>query len=552
VTSTLAASAPSELFADIAVILIVSALGGLAAILLRQPLVVAFVVVGVVVGPSALGLVAPGEELELLANLGVAVLLFVVGLKLDLHVVRRLGPVAIVVGGLQVALVAAGGFALALLLGLDLVSALYVGIGLAFSSTIIVIKLLSDRRQIDDLHGRLAVGILIVQDVIVVLAMIAVVATGEQERPLVDALVEVGLRSLVLVLVLAVLMRYVLTPLVHALARAPDLLLLFAIAWAVVLAALGQWIGIGTELGAFLAGFSLASTPYRDAIGSRLVTLRDFLVLFFFIDLGSRLNLGEAQDEVLAALVLSAFVLVGKPLVITVLLTLMRYRSRVALETGLSLAQISEFSLILAALGLRLEQIDEETTTLLTVVALLTIAVSSYLLLNAEPISRRLQRPLERLERGDSERFRLREHAEPPDVVVIGLGRFGEGVVSGLRQRGLRVLGVDFDPVALSRWAEQGVDVLYADAEDPELAAILPLPHSGWIVSTIRRTDANLALLSGLHHAGFAGRVAVAAHHRADGERLRAAGADRVLYPYASAAREMVELVTRSDIAPLA
>ncbi|MCS7007992.1 MAG: cation:proton antiporter, partial [Gaiellaceae bacterium] len=453
-TSTLAAGAPSELFADIAVILIVSALGGLAATLLRQPLVVAFVVVGVLVGPSVLDLVAPAEELELLAGLGVAVLLFVVGLKLDLHVVRRLGPVAIVVGSLQVALVTAGGLALALLLGLDLVSSLYVGIGLAFSSTIIVVKLLSDRRQIDDLHGRLAVGILIVQDVIVVAAMIVVVATGEQEATLADALIDVGLRSVALVLVLAFLMRYVLTPFVHALARTPDLLLLFAIAWAVVLAAIGQWIGIGTELGAFLAGFSLASTPYREAIGSRLVTLRDFLVLFFFIDLGSRLDLGEARDEVLAALLLSAFVLVGKPLVITVLLALMRYRTRVALETGLSLAQISEFSLILAALGLRLEHIDEETTTLLTVVALVTIAASSYLLLNAEGIARRLQVALERLERGDSERFRLPEHPEPPDVVVIGLGRFGEGVVAGLREHGLRVLGVDFDPVTLSRWAE--------------------------------------------------------------------------------------------------
>lgn len=548
----LAAGASSELFADIAVILIVSALAGLVAALLRQPLVVAFVVVGVVVGPSVLGLVTPGEELELLANLGVAVLLFVVGLKLDLHVVRRLGPVAMVVGCVQVALVAAGGFALALALGLDTVSAVYVGIGLAFSSTIIVVKLLSDRREIDDLHGRLAVGILIVQDLIVVAAMIVVVTTGEREGSLGGALIEVGVRSAGLVVVLSLLMRYALTPLVHALARTPDLLLLFATAWAVALAALGEWIGIGTEVGAFLAGFSLASTPYREAIGSRLVTLRDFLILFFFIDLGSRFDLGDAQDEVLAALVLSVFVLVVKPLVITVLLALMRYRSRVSLETGLALAQISEFSLVLAALGLRLGQVDEETTTLLTLVALTTIAVSSYLLLNGEAISRRLAGVLERLERPDPEGSRLAERDESPDVVVLGLGRYGDGIVSGLRDRGLRVLGVDFDPVLLSRWAERGVDVLYGDAEDPELPGILPLPHAGWIVSTIRRTDANLALLAALRHVGYRGKVAVAAHHRADGERLRRAGADRVFYPYASAAREVVDLVARSDLAPRA
>jgi Kef-type K+ transport system membrane component KefB len=545
---TLAAGSSSELFADIAVILIVSALAGLLAVRLHQPLVVAFVVVGIVVGPSVLGLVEPGDDLELLAQLGVAVLLFVVGLKLDLHVVRRLGPVAVVVGGAQVGIVAAGGLLLALALGLESADAFYVGIGLAFSSTIIVIKLLSDRQEIDDLHGRLAVGILIVQDLVVVAVMIVVATTAERSESLGRAFLEVGLASAALVVVLALLMRFVLAPLLHGLARTPDLLILFAIAWAVVVAAAGDAIGIGAEVGAFLAGFSLASTPYREAIGSRLVTLRDFLLLFFFIDLGSRLDLADPWDELVVALVLSAFVLFVKPAVISLLLVAMRYRSRVSLESGLSLAQISEFSLILAALGVEAGQIDDRTATLLTLVALITIAVSSYLLLNSESISDRVAPLLERIERGGgSGGALLSEHAPPPDVVVLGLGRYGDGIVAGLRERGLRVLGVDFDPLALSRWAERHVDVLYADAEDPELPGILPLPHSGWIVSTVRRLDANLALLAALRHRGYVGKVAVAAHHADEAERLLAAGANRVLSPYAYAANEVVELVSAEE-----
>jgi Kef-type K+ transport system membrane component KefB len=541
--TTLAAASSSELFADIAVILLVSALAGLVAVRLRQPLVVAFVVVGIVVGPSVLGLVEPNDDLQLLAQLGVAVLLFVVGLKLDLHVVRRLGPVAVIVGCAQVALVTAGGVLLALAFGLDEVDALYVGIGLAFSSTIIVIKLLSDRREIDDLHGRLAVGILIVQDLIVVAVMIVVATTSERSGSLGGAFLEVAVASAVLVTALVVLMRFVLVPLLHSLARAPDLLVLFAIAWAVAVAAAGERIGIGVEVGAFLAGFSLASTPYREAIGSRLVTLRDFLLLFFFIDLGSRLDVADPWDELFVALVLSAFVLLAKPLVISLLLVARRYRTPVSLETGLVLAQISEFSLILAALGVEAGQIDEETTTLLTLVALITIAVSSYLLRYGEGVSRRLAPALERFERRGPARAAVPEHAPPPDVVVLGLGRYGDGIVAGLRERGLRVLGVDFDPLALSRFAEQGVDVLYADAEDPELPGILPLPHSGWIVSTVRRVDANLALLSALRHRGYVGKVAVAAHHADEAERLLAAGANRVLHPYSFAANEVVELV---------
>lgn len=540
-----AVSFPNDPFVDIAFILLVSALAGLVGSKLRQPLVVVFVVVGVVVGPSVLGLVTPGEELELLAELGVALLLFVVGLKLDLHVVRRLGPVAVVAGSIQVTVVTVAGFALALALGLDVVASLYVGMGLAFSSTIIVVKLLSDRREIDDLHGRLAVGILIVQDLVVVFVMIVVTTTGERTGSLAGALATVAVRSAVLLGVLAMLMRWALVPLLHALARNPDLPLLFSIAWAVSLAAAGELVGIGTEVGAFLAGFSLASTPYRDALGSRLVTVRDFLLLFFFIDLGSRLDLGEASQELVTAVALSAFVLVAKPLVIALLLQAQRYPSRVSIETGLTLAQISEFSLILGALGLSLGHIDEETITLLTLVALVTITASSYLVLNSEAVARALGGALERFDR-DAEHVDFEDGAEPPDVVVLGLGRFGDGIVEGLRERGLDVLGVDFDPITLSRWAEKGVGVLYGDAEDPHLPEILPLPHLGWIVSTIRRTDANLALLAALHHRGFQGTVVVAAHHLADVERLREAGADHVLLPYQSAAKEVVELVAPS------
>jgi Kef-type K+ transport system membrane component KefB len=533
-----------DVFVQVAAILIVSTVAGAAAIWLRAPLVIAFVVVGLVVGPSVAGLVEPGGELELLAQLGVALLLFVVGLKLDLHVLRRLGPVAVVAGGAQVAITAAGGMALALALGLAPTPAAYVGIGVALSSTIIVVKLLSDRRELDDLHGRLTLGILIVQDLVVVVA-IAIVSGGDTDRAAGSSVGTVLLAAVALVAVLAVLARYVLTPLLHRVARAPDLLVLFAIAWAIALGAAGEQLGLGIEVGAFLAGVSLASTPYRDAVGSRLVTIRDFLLQFFFIDLGSRLELGELADEAGAAAVLAAFVLVVKPAIVMATLGALRYRKRVSLEAGLALAQVSEFSLILAAVGLRVGHIDESTAALLTAVALVTIAVSAYVYPQAGTIADRLGGRLDVIERRVT-----RPSDDPgtatrrPDVVVLGLGRYGEGIVEGLRERGVAVLGVDFDPVALGRWSDKGVDVLYGDAEDPELPHVLPLPDHGWVVSTLRRVDANLALLHALAHSGYAGDVAVAAHHNADVARLTRAGAAHVLMPYAAAARDVVEIVT--------
>ncbi len=532
-----------DVFVQVAAILLVSAAAGVAATWLRLPLVIAYVVVGVIVGPSVANLVEPGGELELLAQLGIALLLFVVGLKLDLHVVRSLGPVALVVGGAQVALTAAGGFVLALVLGLDSTAALYVGIGLALSSTIIVVKLLADRRELDDLHGRLALGILIVQDLVVVVVIIAVTASGESDGSAGSALLEVLVKGAALLAVLALLMRLALTPLLHRLARLPDLLVLFAIAWAVALGAVGEQLGLGVEVGAFLGGVSLASTPYREAIGSRLVTIRDFLLLFFFIDLGSRIDLGQLAGQLWIAVVLSLFVLVVKPVIVMGLLGAMRYRKRVSLETGLALAQISEFSLILAAVGMRLGHLDEDTTALMTAVALLTISVSVYVYPHAGAVAARLGDALDVFERR-APRPDVDAAVQPrPEVIVLGLGRYGEGVVEGLRQRGVSVLGVDFDPIALERWSERGVDVLYCDAEDPELPHVLPLPDRGWVVSTMRRADANLALLHALSHEGYRGRVAVAAHRPADAARLVAAGAHHVLMPYASAARDVVDLV---------
>ena len=542
--SALAAVDLSEdVFVEVAAILIVSAVAGLAAVWLRLPLVIAYVAVGVAVGPSVAGLVEPGGELELLAQLGVALLLFVVGLKLDVHVIRTLGPVALVVGGAQVVLTAAGGLLLALTLGLELTHALYVGIGVALSSTIIVVKLLTDRRELDDLHGRLALGVLIVQDLVVVVVMIAVTASGESDRSTGLALLAVLVKGAVLLAVLALLMRFVLTPFLHRLARLPDLLVLFAIAWAVAVGAVGEELGLGVEVGAFLAGVSIASTPYREAVGARLVTIRDFLLLFFFIDLGSRIDLGQLAGQLWIALVLSAFVLVVKPLIVMGLLGALRYRKRVSLETGLALAQISEFSLILGALGLRVGHLDEDTTSLLTAVALLTIAVSVYAYPHTGAIAERLGARLDVFERRVPRTEPDEAPVVVPDVIVLGLGRYGAGVVEGLRERGANVLGVDFDPVALARWSDDGVDVLYGDAEDPELPHLLPLPPNGWVVSTVRRVDANLALLHALAQEGYTGHVAVAAHRPADVARLTRAGAHHVLMPYVSAARDVVDLV---------
>jgi hypothetical protein len=249
-----------EHFSELALLLIIAAACGALALRLRQPVLIAYIVVGIVVGPALLGFVTAHDQIDLLAQMGIAVLLFLVGLKLDLAHVRHIGPVALATGLGQLAFTIAIGFLLVLLMGRTPLEALYVAVALTFSSTIIIVKLLSDKREIDSLHGRIAVGFLIVQDLAVVLAMMVVSAMGGAGDSPTQVVWSLLWRVALAAAALYLLMRYLLPRAVALMARSQELLLIFAIAWGVGLAALGDWAGFSKEAGAFLAGFSLAST----------------------------------------------------------------------------------------------------------------------------------------------------------------------------------------------------------------------------------------------------------------------------------------------------
>ncbi|MEW6488202.1 MAG: cation:proton antiporter [Thermodesulfobacteriota bacterium] len=535
-----------SLFLEMTAILVVSAVIGALATQLRQPLIVAFIGVGVLVGPSGLDLVSAHEQIELLAELGIALLLFVVGLKLDLHLIRTTGPVALATGLGQVLFTSLFGFLIALGFGMGTVEALYLAVGLTFSSTIIIVKLLSDKREIDALHGRIALGFLIVQDVAAVLALIGLTALGAAPGGEGGMLRE-GLRvagvGLAFLGVVGLLMRYVLPPLLDRLARSQELLVLSAIAWAVLLAALGDTLGFSKEVGAFLAGISLASTPYREAIASRLVSLRDFLLLFFFIDLGARLDLSLLGAQLGPAAVFSVFVLVGNPLIVMAIMGFMGYRKRTGFLAGLTVAQISEFSLILGAMGVSLGHLSQEAMGLLTLVGLVTIGLSTYLILYSYPLYNRLSPLLGIFER----HVPHREQAEDSpggagaEVILFGLGRYGRNIAKNLLRRGKQVLGVDFDPEAVAECQAEGLPVRYGDSEDPDILEHLPLAGARLVVSAAPGREANLTLLRSLQAHGYRGKVVLTAHSAAEARLFQQSGADRVLFPFADAAEQAVD-----------
>lgn len=532
----------NNVYYEFALLLLAATAVGAIALRLRQPLIVAFIIVGIGLGPSGMNWVTAHEEVNLLAQIGVTVLLFVVGLKLDLHMVKSVGPVALATGIGQLAFTIVIGFALALGLGMSVITAFYVAVALTFSSTIIIVKLLSDKREVDSLHGRIAVGFLIVQDIAVVVAMLLLGSyqTDGGEVNLWMMGLEVALKIAAALALTAFLMRFVLPRLLRLLAQSQDLLLIFAVAWGTVLAASGDMFGFSKEVGAFLAGFSLASTPYREAIASRLSGLRDFLLLFFFIDMGGNLNLGILGDQVTDAVVLSLFVLIGNPLIVLAIMGYMGYRKRTGFLAGLTVAQISEFSIVFTAMGISLGHIASPALGLVTLVGLVTITLSTYMIIYSHQLYRVIGPWLAMFERREPYREQAVER-EPQsqteaEVIVFGAGRFGRRLLKQLRARGYSVLAVDFDPDAVQNLRGEGIPVHYGDAEDAELASTLPLARAKWVVSTLAEDDANRLLMQVVRDHGFTGRTALAMRGPSYEEFPADLKVDRVFRPYDDAA----------------
>jgi len=495
-------------FVSVALILALAVAGGAIAKLLRQPVVVSFIVVGILAGPTAFNLVEGAEEIRLFAKFGIAILLFLVGLKLDFHMIRSTGKVALIAGLSQVAFTAAVGFGLAVLFGFETTTALYIAVALTFSSTIIIIKLIGDKRELDTLYGRIAVGILIVQDILVVAAMVVIVTIGTPgEGSVVTDLVVTLASSAVFLGVAAFASRFVLEKVLDWISKSPELTLLFGVAWAIVLAAISTLIGLSMEIGAFVAGVSLASTAYRESLGARMVSLRDVMLLFFFIELGASLTFADALGQLWPAIVLSVFVLVGKPLIVFAIMGWMGYRSITSFRTGVALAQISEFSLILIALGFSLGQVDSAVLSLVTLVAVFTITVSSYFILYTDKLYSMMQGFMHLFERGKAEAVDEESQSLSFDAIVVGSGRFGTEVISGLISSGSSVLAVDLDPDALARARELGAETLFGDVGDPDFAKMLPMHQSDTLICTAPDRSTNTLLLGSIKSLGYEGKI---------------------------------------------
>lgn len=473
----------------------------------RLPLIVSYLLTGVVAGPLLLGFIHPGEELAVFAELGVAALLFVIGLTLSPRVLVEMGSTAVVTGLGQCLLTSIPAFFLARLLGFETIPSLYIAITLTLSSTIVVSKILSDQKALGSLHGKISIGFLLVQDIAAAFALLAVTSLSRGEGAI-GLVLSFG-KTIVLATALYIMSRWILPRLAPVFATSQDVLFLFTLGWGIGVAGSFYAIGLSLELGALAAGIALASSPYHHEMSTRMRVVRDFFLVVFFALLGVQVGAPLSGMGWWQVGVFLLFVLVGKPLIVMLMMSLLGFQRKTSFLTGLSIAQMSEFSFILLALGFQVAHVSQEVMSVLALVGIVSMALSSLLLVRAEAVYLFLEKWLFWVPRGSLSRVQTGTGAvAAPRIFLIGCHRLGAELLPSIQRWKQPYAVVDFDPGIVRALTERGIRAWYGDASEAEFLEEIGLSEADMVISTVPEAGVHRAILSKVRR-GTSGAIVV-------------------------------------------
>src|SRR3989338_3234037 len=422
-----------NIFAELSLIIVIATVIAGVMRVLKQPLIMGHILTGILVGPYFLGIFSHKETVEVFSQIGISILLFIVGLSLSPKIVKELGKIYLITGLGQVIFTTFFGVLIARAFRFDWVSSLYIAIALTFSSTIIILKLLSDKKDIEKLYGRIAVGFLLVQDLVAVAILIVVstLAGGDSAGWIIAQTVLKGVAAL---LVFSFISSKVLPRLSSFFAQSQEYLFLFSIGWGFGMASLFKFLGFSVEIGALVAGVTLSVSPFAQEMSNKLKPLRDFFLIMFFVLLVSTLEISNLGSFVVPAIVFSFFVLIGKPMIVVIITGMQGFNKKTSFNSGLTVAQISEFSLILVLLGLKLGHINQQIVSLVTFVGVVTIAVSSYLILYSDKIYPYFAGYLSIFERKKT--IKEVESIGVYEIVLFGCNRVGYDFIRAFKKLG--------------------------------------------------------------------------------------------------------------------
>jgi len=537
---------PVNLFFSIGIIIILATFLGYIAKIIRQPLIPAYIVAGVILGPVGLGLIHDEEAIKSLSEIGIAFLLFIVGLEIDLKKLRTVSLVSTFGGILQVIFTFIAGYLIAIFLNFNQTTSLYVGLIVAFSSTIVVIKLLSDKEEIDTLHGRIILGILIIQDLLVILAL-SVMATFAQFSHVI--LITSVAKGIILLAISVSISKWVLPPFFKFAAKSQELFFLLAVSVCFSFSLLAYFMGFSIVIGAFIAGVGLASLPYNIGIIGRVMSLKDFFATIFFISLGMQLVI-IGKNMIIPLVVLILFVVLLKPFIVMLITSFFGYERRTAFLTSMSLGQVSEFSLVMVTLAYyQFSHVTQEFFSMIVLLTVITLTLTSYFIKHDNRIYRKLSDSLRIFERVSVGRKKLeyKRKGHKGRIVIFGCHRMGHIFLDALKRLHKSILVVDFNPEVIDSLMKKKISCLYGDIMNTEVLDRLDLENVKMIISTVPHETDNEFLIEYVKSKNPKIKVFVTSNHTINALDLYEAGADYVILPHVIGGKQVVGFLT--DIA---
>lgn len=521
----------TPIFLQFAIVLIIALAISFLARIFKQPAILGYILAGIIISPFILKLGVPVDTVQVFTEFGIAFLLFTVGLHLNPKVIKEIGFSSLGVGVLQVVLTTILGVSVSLLLGFNLVTSLFLGIGIAFSSTIVVMKLLSDQGKIDSLDGKMSTGILIVQDLIAIIILIAL-STLSKGKNLGEIALTQTLYGVIALVLVGLIGFFVVPKIARSAAKSQELLFLFSICWCFAIAALFSYLGFSLEIGALLAGIILSTSEFSIEISSKVKPLRDFFLIIFFIILGLNMQVSSISAILLPAIILSLVVILLKPIIVMILMRSFHYTKRTNFLTGITLAQVSEFSLIILALGISKGYATTETLSMLTLTTVITIAISTYGIIYGERIYQRISPALSIFETKRAARERKEKLKKDYEAILFGYNRIGFGILTSLQKIKKNYLVVDFNPETISALEKLKIPCIYGDISDTDMLEEIPIKRAKLIVSTVPEFEANYLLIEEIRKVNKNAIIIVRAHQISEALDLYKKGADYVLTPH--------------------
>ncbi|MBS3150275.1 cation:proton antiporter [Candidatus Woesearchaeota archaeon] len=534
-----------ELFVELTFIILLALVTSIAANILKQPLMIAYILTGILITSFFVDFVTFSEITLIFSKIGIAFLLFMVGLNLNPKVIKEIGVVATVTGLGQIIFTSLIGFLISFYLGFSVIESLYISVALTFSSTIIIMKLLSDKDDLDTLYGKISIGFLIVQDLVAIfLLMFIPLASNNLEFHIIALSI---IKGILLIFFIWLLSIQILPRITKQIAKNQELLFLFSVGWCFLIASLFFYFGFSIEIGALLAGIGLSMSQYRLEIAYKVKPLRDFFIIIFFIILGSQMHISSVSSIVLPAIVLSLFILIGNPLIVMILMGLLGYTKRNGFLAGLTVAQISEFSLILIALGVNMNHISPQILSLVTLVGLITITASTYMIIYSEKIYPIISRHLEIFEKKNilKDDPKIKRDYE---AVLFGYNRIGYNILKSLDRLKIKYIVIDFDPEVIVDLSKNGKRCIYGDADDAELFNDLNLSNIKMVISTIPKIETNSLIIKEVKRKNPNSIVMVTSHVIEDSLKLYNTGADYVIMPHFLGGEYVSKMIEKNRI----